>query len=262
MIAMRFMSETRLDQDSSSVDGGKLRARRTIISGEKTPLLNARTRMERPYKPAVLLLIATAAVFGQAKDGSAPSSSTASQTESSATAQEKSAAAHETAGAPKPLGKKESQEAQKRKREELKRIRADRKRAQRAAEEAARHLSLPVSDITARCMTLANMALHRDVERIYQDVWRINWVDQAYFSVLGTATNSCGSEAQISVQARFYDRFGTEVSLAFINAIVPPNGSIPVRVVPAICTSGGQVGGDELCAFVIDRVRVWLVSSL
>ena len=158
-------------------------------------------------------------------------------------------------GETKPLSKKEKKEAERRNR-------AEQKAAQRAAEAAAMHLTLPMGDISTSCVTLGSMALHRDVDREYQDVWKLNYIDHVGFSVLGTARNRCGGEAEISVQARFYDRFGAEVSVAFVNAIVAPHGSIPVRVVPSTCSSGLQVGGEEICAILIDTVRVRMNSTL
>jgi hypothetical protein len=143
-----------------------------------------------------------------------------------------------------------------------KRSRVLQKALQRAAEEAERHQSLPMGDITAGCITLGNMAVHRDVDRVYQDVWGINYVDHVGISLRGTASNKCGGEAQISIQARFYDRSGTEVSVDFINAIVSPNGSTPIRAVPGFCSRAGQSGGEEFCGIVIGTARVWMNSSL
>jgi hypothetical protein len=158
-------------------------------------------------------------------------------------------------GQTKQLSKKEKKEAEKR-------IRAIQKAVQRAGEEAARHVSLPMDDITTGCITLGNMAVHRDTDRVYQDVWGINYIDHVGISVRATASNKCAVEAQISIQARFYDRFGTQVGIDLINAIVSPNGSTPIRAVPIFCSRAGEYGGEDFCAVVIGTARVWMNSSL
>jgi hypothetical protein len=118
-----------------------------------------------------------------------------------------------------------------------------------------RHVSIPLTDATAAggCVTLGSMNLNRDTDSIALSY--LQSYDQTSLSVKGTARNGCAGEAYIWIRASFFDRFGTEVGTASRNALVPPSGSIPFRIVPGVCTVG-QTASSELCATAIDKVRV------
>jgi hypothetical protein len=158
-----------------------------------------------------------------------------------------------------PQTKAERKAALKREQAKAKADRAREKAIQREAQEAANHQSLDLSDISTACLTLERLKFRRDVNRVSVGFM---WESQVDFAVTGTATNKCGMEAQIAVQAHFYDRFGTEVGVNGINAIVPANGFIPIRIEPDYCRSGNTLGGKDVCALTIYTTRVWMNSSL
>jgi hypothetical protein len=134
------------------------------------------------------------------------------------------------------------------------------KAAREAAEYAANHRSLPITDIVGSCISLTNMNLRRDVDYV-----QIDWLNRQAvirIAVTGTASNRCEREAQVMISGNFYDQFGTQVGTQFVDILVPGMGSNPFRIVPSICSLGAVVGGTEVCAQTIDTVRVTARSNI
>ena len=152
----------------------------------------------------------------------------------------------------KDLPKKERRACEKRQKE------AD-KAARQAAEYAADHQSLPVTDIVGTCVSLRSMEFRRDVD--YMPVDWFNRQAVVTISVIGVAKNQCSTEAQITVFANFYNQLGTQVGTQLVNVLVPGNGSNPFRLEADWCQYGG-FGGKEVCNQVVNNVRVAARSSI
>lgn len=117
---------------------------------------------------------------------------------------------------------------------------------EKASREAANHFTVALAGAVVGCLTLSDMAFHRDIIRGWGGL--LGGGRNAFLGVSSTLTgivkNTCAGESPASITANFYDTSGLLLGWGVIQVLVPASESRSFQV-PWSCSHGADyLGGN------------------